>query len=104
MLRTAFVSLLVVLLLPTAANTAETQLEREFQSVLDDVHQAGVPAVSALVSWEGHTWMGVSGSAPDPAARFRLASITKLFGFGVDANALVRELYKSYDNRDAQSK
>lgn len=60
--------------------------DENFQAVLDGAVRLGIPAVSASVVWDDHTWAGAAGVVSAAAggslnanSRYRLASITKLF-------------------------
>ncbi len=76
----------LLLLYLTAGLAVADSIDEQFQALIDDAVREGVPAVSAMVAWNDHTWAGTSGVATDgsgeslnPDSRFRLASITKLF-------------------------
>jgi len=60
--------------------------DENFQAVLDGAVRLGIPAVSASVVWDDHTWADAAGVVSAAAggslnanSRYRLASITKLF-------------------------
>ena len=67
---------------PSAAETPAVQ----FQAILDAAVNKGLMAVSAHISWDNGSWMGVAGETSadsgeplSPDSLFRLASVTKLF-------------------------